>query len=84
MMKKYLDRFRLRVRKEVIREKAAENMADVFVNSNQYFFFRQLMVIRHEQLSLEIKEELTKLNKKRKNFEDKNSKAKNDVLLRVE
>ena len=30
---------------------AANNMVEIFTNSHQYFFFQQLMVIRHEQLS---------------------------------
>ena len=36
------------------------------MNNNQFVFFRKLMVIRYEQLTTELKEELTKINKKRK------------------
>jgi len=45
-----------------------ENIGNVVMNHNQYLFFRNLMVIRYEQLLQEVKEELAKINKKRKAF----------------
>lgn len=42
------------------------------MNNNQMLFFKNLMIIRYEQMMATIKEELAKINKKRKAFEDKN------------
>jgi len=63
-----LNKFRKICSTEILREKGVENIGNIVMNHNQYLFFRNLMVIRYEQLLQEVKEELAKINKKRKAF----------------
>jgi hypothetical protein len=39
------------------------------MSNTQLLFFRNLMIIRYEQLMQTLKEELAKINKKRKTFD---------------
>jgi hypothetical protein len=67
-----------------VREGAAANLGAVFMNNHQMLFFRNLMIIRYEQLMQTVKEELAKINKKRKTFEEKNDKVRTDMLRKFE
>ena len=67
-----MTKFRKNVNSLVSKEKGAENIGDIVTNNNQMIFFKNLMIIRYEQMMITVKEELSKINKKRKTFEDKN------------
>lgn len=50
------------------------------MSNTQLLFFRNLMIIRYEQLMQTLKEELAKINKKRKTFDEKNEKIIADMI----
>ena len=80
LLSQYLTKFRNNVHTLDSKERAAGNIGGVFMNNTQMLFFRNLMIIRYEQLMQTLKEELAKINKKRKGFEEKNEKIVADML----
>ena len=82
--KRYFTRYRENVRDQLYMEKVLNHFITFLNSKNNFIFWKGLTAIKYEKLIASVKEELGKINKKKKAFQEKSEKGRGDISRKIE
>lgn len=84
LKKRYFSMYRQNVQSKIYIERILLHFSDFISQKNKMIFWKGANAIRVENTIALVKEELAKLNKKKKAFEQKDFKGRGDIEKRLE